>query len=147
MGEERVQWKKQLEEAPHLAKKMYNMGVEATLDVISGKWKPQILCHLSMRPQRTCDLRNELPQISQKVLTQQLRELAADGIVDRQVAGDKAPFKVTYRLTEMGRSLGTVLVQMSVWGEHHVDELHQAGQLDVGIRNDHKGFERLLQPR
>lgn len=128
-----------------MGKKTYNIGVEATLAVISGKWKPRILCHLSVRPQRTCDLRNELPEISQKVLTQQLRELAEDGIVARQVIGDKAPFKVIYTLTPTGRSLGTVLVQMSVWGEHHVDDLREAGQTDVSVQNDHSGFERLLQ--
>ncbi|GEO69143.1 winged helix-turn-helix transcriptional regulator [Levilactobacillus acidifarinae] len=128
-----------------MAKKTYNIGVEATLDVISGKWKPQLLCHLSVRPQRTCDLRQELPEISQKVLTQQLRELMDDGIVQRQVYGDRAPFKVVYTLTTMGRSLGTVLVQMSIWGEHHVDELRESGVSDVRVQNDHAGFEHLLQ--
>lgn len=128
-----------------MAKKTYNIGVEATLAVISGKWKPQILCHLSVRPQRTCDLRNALPEISQKVLTQQLRELAEDGIIERQVYGDKAPFKVVYTLTTTGRSLGAVLVQMSVWGEHHVDELRAAGDAEACVRNDHRGFEHLLQ--
>lgn len=128
-----------------MAKKTYNIGVEATLAVISGKWKPRILCHLSVRPQRTCDLRHDLPEISQKVLTQQLRELAEDGIVERQVYGDKAPFKVVYTLTTMGRSLGTVLVQMSIWGEHHVDELREAGLADASVQNDHSGFENLLQ--
>lgn len=130
-----------------MAQKTYNIGVEATLDVISGKWKPQILCHLSLRPQRTCDLRQALPAISQKVLTQQLRELTADGIVHRQVYGDKAPFRVVYTLTEMGRSLGTVLVQMSIWGEHHVADLRQKEHRDVRVQNDHAGFDRLLQPR
>ncbi|WP_261810384.1 winged helix-turn-helix transcriptional regulator [Levilactobacillus humaensis] len=121
-------------------KKMYTLGVEATLAVISGKWKPQLLCHLSVQPQRTCDLRRMLPDISQKVLTQQLRELEDDGIIDRQVQGDRAPFKVVYSLTETGRSLGKILLQMSLWGEQRANELP-----NVEIENDHAGFNHLLE--
>jgi len=121
-------------------KKSYNNGVEATLGVISGKWKPQILCHLGNRPQRTCDLRQKLPAISQKVLTQQLRELEDDGIIKRLVYGDRAPFKVVYELTDLGRSLGQILVQMSLWGEHRASQVP-----DMEIQNDHDGFAKLLQ--
>jgi len=121
-------------------KKSYNNGVEATLGVISGKWKPQLLCHLGNRPQRTCDLRQELPAISQKVLTQQLRELEDDGIIKRLVYGDRAPFKVVYELTDLGRSLGQILVQMSLWGEQRASQVP-----DMEIQNDHDGFAKLLQ--
>ncbi|QMU08717.1 winged helix-turn-helix transcriptional regulator [Levilactobacillus suantsaii] len=127
-----------------MTRKTYRLGMEATLAVISGKWKPQLLCHLSNGPQRTCDLRVALPEISQKVLTQQLRELMGDGIVSRQVYGERAPFKVVYTLTETGRSLGLVLVQMSVWGECHVAALRASGKQDVAVRDDHTGFDRLL---
>lgn len=121
-------------------KKSYNNGVEATLGVISGKWKPQLLCHLGNRPQRTCDLRQELPAISQKVLTQQLRELEDDGIVKRLVYGNRAPFKVVYELTDLGRSLGQILVQMSLWGEQWASQVPE-----MEIQNDHDGFAKLLQ--
>ena len=121
-------------------KKSYNNGVEATLGVISGKWKPQLLCHLGNRPQRTCDLRQKLPAISQKVLTQQLRELEDDGIIKRLVYGDRAPFKVVYELTDLGRSLGQILVQMSLWGEQRASQIP-----DMEIQNDHDGFAKLLQ--
>jgi len=121
-------------------KKSYNNGVEATLGVISGKWKPQLLCHLGNRPQRTCDLRQELPAISQKVLTQQLRELEDDGIIKRMVYGDRAPFKVVYELTDLGRSLGQILVQMSLWGEQRASQVPE-----MEIQNDHDGFAKLLQ--
>jgi len=121
-------------------KKSYNNGVEATLGVISGKWKPQLLCHLGNRPQRTCDLRQELPAISQKVLTQQLRELEDDGIIKRLVYGDRAPFKVVYELTDLGRSLGQILVQMSLWGEQRASQVPE-----MEIQNDHDGFAKLLQ--
>ncbi|MCT4487944.1 winged helix-turn-helix transcriptional regulator [Levilactobacillus parabrevis] len=121
-------------------KKSYNNGVEATLGVISGKWKPQLLCHLGNRPQRTCDLRQELPAISQKVLTQQLRELEDDGIVKRLVYGNRAPFKVVYELTDLGRSLGQILVQMSLWGEQWASQVPE-----MEIQNDHDGFAKLLR--
>ena len=121
-------------------KQSYNNGVEATLGVISGKWKPQLLCHLGNRPQRTCDLRQELPAISQKVLTQQLRELEHDGIIVRHVYGERAPFKVSYELTPLGKSLGQILVQMSEWGEQRATQLP-----DMEIRNDHAGFTHILE--
>jgi DNA-binding HxlR family transcriptional regulator len=120
-------------------KKSYDNGVEATLGVIGGKWKPQLLCHLGNRPQRTCDLRRELPAISQKVLTQQLRELEQDGIIVRHVSGERAPFKVTYALTDLGRSLGQILVQMSVWGERRASEVP-----DMEVTHDHSGFSHIL---
>ncbi|WP_125582024.1 winged helix-turn-helix transcriptional regulator [Levilactobacillus cerevisiae] len=121
-------------------KKSYTNGVEATLGIISGKWKPQLLCHLGNRPQRTCDLRQKLPTISQKVLTQQLRELEGDGIITRHISGDRAPFKVTYELTDLGRSLGEILVQMSLWGEHRASQVP-----DMEIVDGHGGFSRLLE--
>lgn len=124
----------------HRVKRSYNNGVEATLGIISGKWKPQLICHLGNQPQRTCDFRQKIPAISQKVLTQQLRELERDGIISRCVSGDRAPFKVTYRLTELGRSLGQILVQMSVWGEQRANQLP-----DVEITNDHAGFSHILE--
>lgn len=119
-------------------KQSYNNGVEATLGVIGGKWKPQLLCHLGNRPQRTCDLRRELPAISQKVLTQQLRELESDGIISRHISGERAPFKVTYDLTDLGRSLGQILVQMSVWGEQRASQVP-----DMEITHDHGGFSNI----
>lgn len=121
-------------------KKSYHNGVEATLGVISGKWKPQILCYLGNRPQRTCDLRQALPAISQKMLIQQLRELTADGIVVRHVYGERAPFKVVYELTALGRSLGEILVQMSVWGEQRASQLPE-----MEIQHDHAGFTHILE--
>lgn len=57
--------------------KTYNIGVEATMDVIGGKWKPIILCNLRHSPLRPSDLKRKIPNLSQKMLTQQLRELEA----------------------------------------------------------------------
>lgn len=119
-------------------KKTYNIGVEATLDVIGGKWKPIILCHLGNGPMRTGELRRAIPQITQKMLTQQLRELAADGIVDRQVY-DQVPPKVVYQLTDYGKTLNKILVDMSIWGECQVKRLNENGA-DVTLLSNHQGY-------
>lgn len=68
-----------------MEKKKYNISVEATLEVIGGKWKCVILCYLTYGKKRTSDLKRLMPGITQKMLTQQLRELEEDGIVNRIV--------------------------------------------------------------
>ena len=84
--------------------KTYNIPVEATLEVIGGKWKVVILCHLK-RNKRTSELKRLMPGITQKMLTQQLRELEEDGVIQRKVY-DQVPPKVEYSLTDYGSSLG-----------------------------------------
>ncbi|MCF6160473.1 MAG: helix-turn-helix transcriptional regulator [Furfurilactobacillus sp.] len=124
--------------------KTYNIGVEATLEVIGGKWKPIILCHLGKGQQRSSELRREIPDITQKVLTQQLRELESDGIIVRHVHGTKAPFCVTYDLTAFGKTLGGILVQMSVWGERRIEQLNEAGEPVEILNPDHSGYADIL---
>lgn len=120
-------------------KKIYHLAVEATLDVIGGKWKPIILCHLGNGAIRTSDLKKKIPMITQKVLIQQLRELETDGIITRKVYAQVPP-KVEYSLSEEGKSLRELLVAMSIWGQKRVDKLQQDG-LDVAIENtDFSGF-------
>ena len=63
----------------------YNIGVEATIDVIGGKWKPIILCHLKHGTKLTYELKRLITSITQKMLTKQLREVEADGVVTRNV--------------------------------------------------------------
>ncbi|BFH63800.1 MULTISPECIES: winged helix-turn-helix transcriptional regulator [Paenibacillus] len=99
--------------------KKYNISVEATLEVIGGKWKCVILCHLTHGKKRTSDLRRLMPAITQKMLTQQLRELEEDGIVNR-IVYNQVPPKVEYELTEYGWSLQTILDSLCSWGEQHI---------------------------
>jgi len=88
---------------------------EATLAVINGTWKVPILFHLATGTKRFSALGRDLPGISQKVLTQQLREMERDGIVARKVYAQVPP-KVEYSLTVTGRSLLPVVQVMCRWG-------------------------------
>lgn len=110
-----------------MSEKIYRIGVEATMDVIGGKWKPIILCNLRHGAHRPSDLQRKIPQISQKVLTQQLRELEQDGILVRQVFQEVPPH-VEYDLSEYGQSLGQVLDLLCSWGEGHVAHLNNEGK-------------------
>jgi DNA-binding HxlR family transcriptional regulator len=87
--------------------------------VIGGKWKPLILWALHVGTRRFGELRREVPGISEKMLTQQLREMETDGIVHREVYRQVPP-KVEYSLTELGASLNTALLPLSAWGDLHM---------------------------
>ncbi len=93
--------------------------VEATLGIIGGKWKADILHHLVDGPRRFNELRRRLPGVTQRMLTLQLRELEADGIVQRTVYAQVPP-RVDYELTEGGRTLIPILVSMRDWGEQYL---------------------------
>ncbi|GAB6092719.1 winged helix-turn-helix transcriptional regulator [Furfurilactobacillus curtus] len=119
--------------------KIYQLGIEATLAVIGGKWKPLLLCHLGNGPQRPGQLHRKVEGITQKMLTQQLRELEADGIISRKVYAQVPP-KVEYSLTEQGKSLGHVLVAMSEWGETTIAQKRANGEL-IELKNpDYSGY-------
>jgi DNA-binding HxlR family transcriptional regulator len=92
--------------------------VKATVDVIGGKWKPLVLFFLKRGPQRFNELRRQIPGVTQKMLTQQLRELERDGIVHRRVYAQVPP-KVEYSLTRYGDSLRPLLEMMCKWGTKH----------------------------
>jgi DNA-binding HxlR family transcriptional regulator len=100
----------------------YGCAVEATADIIGGKWKAVILYYLSKGPKRFNELRRLLPEVTQRMLTLQLRELEQDGIVHREIYKEVPP-KVEYSLTEFGASLGPIIVQMLDWGEHYMEQI------------------------
>jgi DNA-binding HxlR family transcriptional regulator len=96
--------------------KRYRCYFELTLAVIGGKWKPIILYHLSLaNAVRFGEMRRGMPDVTERMLTRQLRELEADGLVHREVYREVPP-RVEYSLTEMGRSLIPLLLQMRAWG-------------------------------
>ena len=105
--------------------RLYNCPVDAILGVIGGKYKPIILFHLMDGTLRFSELRKFLPQATPKMLTQQLRELEADGIIHREVY-PVVPPKTEYSLTDFGRTLSPVLNAMCEWGkEHMADKIRQ----------------------
>ena len=107
-----------------MPEKTYECGLEAAVDVVGGKWKPMVLWALSTGPRRFGALRRELPGVSEKVLTQQLRELEHDGIVHREVHAQVPP-KVEYSLTDLGVSLDRALAPLGEWGERHLAHIVQ----------------------
>ena len=97
----------------------YYCTVELTLNVIGGKWKPIILYHLGQeKVRRFGELRQSIPNITQKMLTQQLRELEQDGLVHREVYAQVPP-KVEYSLTTFGQSIMPVLHSLCQWGQSY----------------------------
>jgi DNA-binding HxlR family transcriptional regulator len=92
------------------------------LFVVSGKWKPLILFHLSGDPRRYGELRRLVGGVSDKVLIQQLKELQADGAVSRKDHGEIPP-RVEYALTGFGESIVTALAPLCAWGGQHLDEI------------------------
>lgn len=106
----------------------YNIPVEATLEVIGGKWKVVILCHLIKDKKRTCELKRLMPGITQKMLTQQLRELEEDGVIQRKIY-NQVPPKVEYSLTDYGRTLDSILDSLCYWGESHIEKKKNTSHL------------------
>ena len=101
----------------------YDCPVEATLDVIGGKWKVVILFHLTHDgTQRFAVLRRKIPSVSERMLIQQLRELEEDGIVHREVFPEVPP-KVEYSLTEYGKTLRPITEVMCEWGQRHIKRI------------------------
>lgn len=92
--------------------------VTTTLSVIGGKWKPIILFVIKDEKKRFGEIKKIIPAISQKMLTQQLRELEEDGIVHRKVY-PVVPPKVEYSMTDYGRTLIPILDAMETWGQTH----------------------------
>jgi DNA-binding HxlR family transcriptional regulator len=106
----------------------YSCGMELTMDVIGGKWKAVILWHLRNKTLRFSDLKRKLKGITQKMLTQQLRELEEDGLINREVY-PQVPPKVEYSLTEYGKSIIPVLYSIYSWGINYAR--HSNLKLDI----------------
>lgn len=103
--------------------KRYRVGVEAALEVMGGKWKPLIIYHLMDGAKRTSELRRLIPDITQKMLTTQLRALEKDDIIVRNVYTEIPP-RVDYELTPYGRSLKPALDLLCYWGEEHLNKVY-----------------------
>lgn len=93
-------------------------GFAAALRVVGGKWKTSLIWELHLRPHRFAELNRLLPGISEKVLTQQLRQMEADGLITRHVHAVVPP-QVEYAITPLGLSLNEAVTHMSKWGMQH----------------------------
>ncbi|PEM34444.1 winged helix-turn-helix transcriptional regulator [Bacillus wiedmannii] len=100
----------------------YFCPVEAMVEVIGGKWKGVILYHLLDGTKRFNELKRLKPNITQRMLTLQLRELEADGIIHREVYREVPP-KVEYSLTELGESLRPMILLMMEWATHNMEKV------------------------
>ena len=94
--------------------------VEVTLELIGGKWKGVMLYHLLDGTQRFSELRRQMPSITPRMLTNQLRELEADGLVHREVF-PVIPPHVEYSLTPLGKTLAPVIRELKKWGDTYLD--------------------------
>lgn len=104
-----------------MTEKQYSCPVEVTLDLIGGKWKCVILWWLRRGSKRFGELMQLMPGVNQKVLTEQLRELEADGLIERQVFSESPP-RVEYSLTAYGETLRPITELMCDWGKAHAPQ-------------------------
>jgi DNA-binding HxlR family transcriptional regulator len=107
----------------------YICGIDAAMDVVSGKWKSLILWELdNYGTRRFGALRRGLPGVSEKMLIQHLREMEEDGLIHREVYREVPP-RVEYSLTAHGRSLNEALRPLGEWGRGRCDRLAAEGEL------------------
>lgn len=107
--------------------------VDDALHIIVGKWKPIILLHLMKNgTMRFSELKRSIPEITQKMLTKQLRELESEDIVKRKVY-PQVPPKVEYSITEYGRSLEDILEAMHEWGTKHAMRKKQKSNEEISV--------------
>lgn len=95
-------------------------AVEAAVGLIDGKWKSVVLFHLLSGTHRFSELKRSLATVTPRMLTNQLRELEADGLIERTVYAQVPP-KVEYSLSPLGRSMEPVLLALKAWGDAHLD--------------------------
>ena len=108
--------------------------------MIGGKWKGVILSHLLDGTKRFNELRREVPNVTQRMLTLQLRELEEDGIVHRKIY-QQIPPRVEYSLTEFGRSLELILLLLRDWGQRYIDTITDARAKRRNTKRDKEELE------
>lgn len=102
--------------------KEYPCCASLTMGIIGGKWKTVILCHLRDQPLRYSALRKEMPTVTERTLSLQLKTLEEDGVIKRKVYTSKPPLKVEYSLTDFGKTLIPVVQSIADWGVYAVSE-------------------------
>ena len=105
--------------------KQVGCPTEVTLDVIAGRWKVMVIFWLLQGKRRFNQLQRDLSGITHRTLAKQLKEMEADGLVEREDFGEIPP-RVEYRLTPLGRSLEPVLAAMHEWALQHGGEMRRS---------------------
>lgn len=112
----------------------YICGIDAAMDVVTGKWKSLILWELDQHERRRFfELKRGLPGVSEKMLIQQLREMEEDGLIDREVFREVPP-RVEYSLTRHGASLNASLHPLGIWGKERIKRI-KAQMVTVGEKS------------
>jgi DNA-binding HxlR family transcriptional regulator len=96
--------------------------VQATIQVLGGKWKLLILWHLKDESKRYSELKRLIPEVTEKMLIQQLRELEGDGLISRKTLTE-TPLKVEYAFTAYGETIKPVIEVMCEWGRKHLSRM------------------------
>lgn len=94
-------------------------SVEAAIGLIDGKWKSVVLYHLLSGTRRFGEIRREIPNVTPRTLTNQLRELEEDGLIERKVYAQVPP-RVEYSLSPLGRSMEPILLALKCWGDANI---------------------------
>jgi DNA-binding HxlR family transcriptional regulator len=105
-----------------LHEKLFPCPTSAAMELIGGKWKSVILMHLMDGTKRYNELRKEIPTITERTLSLQLKQLEKDDLISRKVYTKKPPLKVEYSLTDFSKSLLPVLEAISEWGIYAAEE-------------------------
>jgi DNA-binding HxlR family transcriptional regulator len=113
-----------------LQEKIYHCAMDITMDYIGGKWKGVVLWYLKSGTHRFTELRRQIPDITEKMLSIQLQALEKDGLVKRKVYGHKPPIRVEYSLTEFGATLIPVLNAIAKWGRELGDNEGKLVEID-----------------
>lgn len=101
---------------------IYPCPTSLTMKYIGGKWKAVILIHLKHQTRRYNELKKEIPTITERTLSLQLKQLEEDGLIDRKVFTDKPPLKVEYKLTDFGKTLIPLLEAICTWGQQAAEK-------------------------
>jgi DNA-binding HxlR family transcriptional regulator len=97
--------------------KTYHCALDITMDYIGGKWKTVVLWYIMRGRNRFSELKKVIPDITEKMLSLQLKQLEKDGIITRHIFPEVPP-RVEYELTPSGRSLNTLINEMAAWGRN-----------------------------
>ncbi|OOM69345.1 helix-turn-helix domain-containing protein [Clostridium sp. BL-8] len=110
-------------------KKVFYCNVELTIDIIGGKWKPLIIHHIGKSGViRYGELKRKIPNVNERVLSRQLRELEENELIIRKVY-DEVPLKVEYSITEIGKTLAPILNELGEWGKKYNENV-KYGKVD-----------------